>query len=660
MSRLKDNYESLRPLIVWLGLAELISGELASGAMGEVYRPRDLKLGRAVQHDGGASEGAWRDTRPRPLRRDSPANELAPRDPVRRSRWSPRDPFRLLDVRSACGSPPTTNHQRHGGLAVSTASRSRFPLSVKTAQSGVAAVTIRRHGCALFVAVLIVMAGCTVGHDFAPPNPPVQDSWLESGDPSLSTDPVDYGAWWAVFQDPVLDRLIELTYRDNLPLQIAALRVLEARAQLGIVRGFQLPQQQEISARAAKVGLGENAPNVAIADQEFWGYRVGFDAAWELDLWGRFRRGVEAADAGYLASIAGYDDALVTIMAEVARAYVVLRTFEERLELARANVDIQRDSLRITKIRHRNGLVPELDVTQARALLHDTEALIPTLETGARQAKHAISTLIGRPPEELADELQGKGSIPSPPADVAVGAPIDSLRRRPDVQRAELQAAAQSARIGIARSALYPRLTLLGSIGLATSVDGGPQSNDATLGDLFESGSITYTAGVSFAWPFLNYGRLRHAVRVEDVRFQQSLINYKNTVLEAAREVEDALTAFLRARIRLRHLRQSVTDAERSVELALVQYRAGLVNYQPVLDTQRFLVQQQDRLTETRGSVAINLIAAYKALGGGWQIRQGRQVLPAEVEDEMRTRTNWGGLLRPSSPEETPPKERRP
>ncbi len=277
------------------------------------------------------------------------------------------------------GSPPTTNHQRHRGLAVSTASRSRFPLSVKTAQSGVAAVTIRRQGRVLFVAALIVMAGCTVGHDFVPPDPTVQDSWLESGDASLSTDPVDYGAWWAVFRDPVLDRLIELTYRDNLPLQIAALRVLEARAQLGIVRGFRLPQQQEISARALKVGLSENAPNLAIADQEFWGYRVGFDAAWELDLWGRFRRGVEAADAGYLASIAGYDDALVTIMAEVARAYVVLRTFEERLELARANVDIQRDSLRITKIRHRNGLVPELDVTQARALLHDTEALIPTL-----------------------------------------------------------------------------------------------------------------------------------------------------------------------------------------------------------------------------------------------------------------------------------------
>ncbi len=530
--------------------------------------------------------------------------------------------------------------------------------SRKTAHSGSAALAIRSSGRALIAFALTVMAGCIVGRDFVPPNPVVQDSWIESADSSLSTDPVDYGAWWAVFQDPVLDRLIELTYRDNLPLQIAALRVLEARAQLGIVRGFQFPQHQEISARAAKVGLSENAPNVAIADQEFWGYRVGFDAAWELDLWGRFRRGVEAADAGYLAAIAGYDDALVTIMAEVARAYVVLRTFEERLELARANVDIQRDSLRIAEIRHRNGLVPELDVTQARALLRDTQALIPTLETGARQAKHAISTLIGRPPEELADELQGNGSIPSPPADVAVGAPIDSLRRRPDVQRAELSAAAQSARIGIAHSALYPRLTLLGSIGLATSVGGGPQSNDATLGDLFEAGSITYSAGLSFAWPLLNYGRLRNAVRVEDARFQQSLINYKNTVLEAAREVEDALTAFLRARIRLHHLGQSVADSERSVELALVQYRAGLVNYQPVLDTQRFLVQQQDRLTETKGSVAINLIAGYKALGGGWEIRQGRPVLPAEVEDEMRTRTNWGSLLGRKLPEEPPPKER--
>lgn len=175
---------------------------------------------------------------------------------------------------------------------------------------------------------------------------------------------------------------------------------------------------------------------------------------------------------------------------------------------------------------------------------------------------------------------------------------------------------------------------------------------------MFDAGSITYSIGLSFAWPLLNYGRLHNAVRVEDARFQQSLINYQNTVLEAAREVEDALTAFVRARIRMRHLRQSVADAERSVELALVQYRAGLVIYQPVLDTQRFLVQQQDRLTETRGSVAINLIAGYKALGGGWQIRQGRPVLPAEVEDEMRTRTNWGSLLGQKLPEEPPPKER--
>ena len=210
------------------------------------------------------------------------------------------------------------------------------------------------------------------------PEPTVQDDWLESTDPSLALDAVDYGAWWEVFGDPVMDRLIELAYRDNLPLRIAALRVLEARAQLGIVRGFRLPQQQEISLQTAKVGLSENAPNVAIADRNFWGHQIGFDAAWELDLWGRFRRGVEAADAGYLAAMAGYDDAVVTLTAEVARAYVLLRTFEERLEWARENVEFQRESLRIADIRHRNGLVPELDVTQARALMRDTEALIPS------------------------------------------------------------------------------------------------------------------------------------------------------------------------------------------------------------------------------------------------------------------------------------------
>jgi NodT family efflux transporter outer membrane factor (OMF) lipoprotein len=316
---------------------------------------------------------------------------------------------------------------------------------------------------------------------------------------------------------------------------------------------------------------------------------------------------------------------LVTVTAETARAYVLLRTFEARLELAQENVVIQSETLRIAEVRFENGAVTELDVTQARALLRDTEALIPSLDTGVRQTKHAISTLIGQPPSQLAELLQQKSSIPSAPVEIAIGVPVDLLRRRPDVRIAEFQAAAQSARIGIAKSELYPRFSLFGSIGFETSRDGGLQSNNADAGDLFSSDSITYKVGPTFSWPIFNYGRLRNDVRIQDARFQQAALNYQNTVLEAAREVEDALAAYLRSQTRVGYLTDSVSDAKRSVELALVQYRQGSATYQRVLDTQRFLVRQEDQLASTKGDVALNLVATYKALGGGWETEQSKE-----------------------------------
>ncbi len=474
------------------------------------------------------------------------------------------------------------------------------------------------HLCTL----LVLMAGCAVGPDYVRPETDIAETWSESIDSRLSTDPAEYGSWWTVFEDPVLEQLVQIASKDNLPVQIAAVRILEARAALGISRGLRFPQQQQLAGTVARVRLSENGPNVAIADQAFSSYTIGFDAAWELDVWGRLRRGVEAADADYGRALAGYDDTLVTVTAETARAYILLRTFEARLSLAQENVAIQNETLRIAQVRFENGAVTELDVTQARALLRDTEALIPSLETGVRQAKHAISTLIGQAPSQLADLLQQKQHIPFAPAEIAIGVPIDLLRRRPDIRMAEFQAAAQSARIGIAKSDLYPRFSLFGSIGFATSSDGGALSNNADAGDLFLSDSIRYTVGPTFSWPIFNYGRHRNNVRVQDARFQQAALNYQNTVLEAAREVEDALAAYLRNQTRVGYLTDSVGDARRSVELALVQYRQGSTTYQRVLDTQRFLVRQEDQLAGTKGDVALNLVATYKALGGGWETEQ--------------------------------------
>ena len=435
-------------------------------------------------------------------------------------------------------------------------------------------------------------------------------------------------------------------------LQGAAVRILESRAGLAFAVGLQFPQRQGIGAEATAVKISDNAPNAAVLDRTFFNFQLGFDAEWELDAWGRFGRGVEAAYADYLSAIVGYDAALVTVTGEVARAYVLSRTFEGRLELALENIEIQRETLRIAQVRQRFGAVGELDVTQARALLRDTEALIPVLETGIRQSRNALSILIGRPPGELSDVMGLSEGIPTLPATIAVGAPVDLLRRRPDVRFAEFQAAAQSARIGIAQAEMMPRFSLFGSIGLASSASGGPTSNNTNLLSLVSLSSLTYFVGPRFSLPLFNYGRLRNNVRIQDARYQQLALNYQNTVLEAAREVEDALTAFLQAGLRVRLLEQSVGDAGTAVDTVLVQYRGGSVDYQRVLDAQRFLVRQQDQLTVTRGEVVVNLIAAHKALGGGWQLRQGRRILPEGVEQEMRDRTNWGDVLQLAVPDD--------
>ncbi len=297
---------------------------------------------------------------------------------------------------------------------------------------------------------------------------------------------------------------------------------------------------------------------------------------------------------------------------------------------------------------------------QARALLGDTQALIPRLQASLRQAKNGLAILLGTLPGKVDQILGQPKPIPTVPAEVAVGIPAELLRRRPDIQFAERQIAAQSAQIGVAKADLYPHFTLFGSFGLRAS--------DATLttaggltgsefSDVWDSDSVEFFAGPSFRWDILNYGRIRNRVRIQDARFQQLAVNYQNTVLQAAQETEDAMVGFLRSQEETGFLLDSVAASKRSVDLSLIQYREGLVDYQRVLDTQRFLSQQQDKLTETRGSVNLNLVALYKALGGGWEIRVGKDFVPDETKDEMRKRTNWGGLLAPEKLETLPAEE---
>jgi NodT family efflux transporter outer membrane factor (OMF) lipoprotein len=505
------------------------------------------------------------------------------------------------------------------------------------------------------VALAVMLSGCTmVGPDYVKPTTQEPKQWLKSTDPKIESKEVDFSDWWTVFSDPVLNDLIQAAYQQNLPLQIAGLRIYEARAELGIAFGFQFPQTQQGLGSASINQLSKNAPNSVGADRYYSNYDIGLDAAWELDVWGKFRRGVQTGVANLEASIADYDDILVSLTSEVANTFIRLRTSEERLAVARQNVVIQKRSFEIANVRFKAGAVTELDVTQAKSLLRSTEATIPGFETDVRQAKNALAILLGKLPGDIDAMLGGPGLIPEVPTEVAVGIPTELLRRRPDIRLAERQLAAQSAQIGFAKADLFPHFSLFGTLGFQASDHTGIQSNNSDFGDLIKKNSITYSTGAGFNWDIFNYGRITNQVRVEDARFQELAVNYEDTVLRAAQEVEDAMVGFLQSQNVVFFLADAVKASKRSVDLSLIQYREGLVDYQRVLDTQRDLTSQQDNLVFTAGSVGLNLVAMYRALGGGWEIRGENDFIPASIKEEMETRTDWGDMLSPKETEYPP------
>ena len=507
---------------------------------------------------------------------------------------------------------------------------------------------------------LVSTACTTLGPEFEKPEAPVAQGWQDIDAPQIKSATADHSQWWSAFQDPILSELVDHTYQQNLPLRIAALRILEARAQLGIAVGNLYPQQQRASGGVTYQSGSESQANTALGDLRFTDYDIGLDAAWELDIWGKFRRGIESAEANFLASVADYDDLLVSLTANVATSYTIIRTFEERIKLAQENVAIQQRSVEIADVRFRNGATTELDVQQAKTLLFTTKATITQLQTGLRQAENSLSILLGLPPGQIRAIVNRPAPIPMAPAEVAIGIPADLLRRRPDVRRAELQAAAQSGLIGVAKADLYPSFSLFGSIGLAASSGTNTTRTGQTGADeLFDTDSLFFAGGPSFSWAIFNYGRIKNNVRVQDARLQQFLVNYQDSVLRAAQEAEDALTAFLRFGEEVDLRTQAVKAARRSVDLSLTQYREGATDFTTVLNTQTSLVTQEDQLTAARGDVARNLIALYRALGGGWQVRQGKNILPQTTTSKMRERTDWGDLLGPPVELEAPDEKSR-
>jgi len=313
-----------------------------------------------------------------------------------------------------------------------------------------------RLSLALFAAA--IAAGCApVGPDFVRPDAPQNPAWLEAEIGAFETSPAELVGWWRTLEDPVLDELIEAAHRHNNNLEIAGLRVLEAQANLGIATGLKYPQAQVAVGDATALGASESAANTAAGDLEFTQYNLGAGVSWELDFWGRFRRGVEAADAALLASVADYDDLLVLLTAQVVDVYVVVRTTEEQLRLAKDSLAIQERSYEIVDVLFRNGDSSELDALQAKTLLLSTRASIPPLEAALKQARNALAILLGETPGDIETRLKGEGLLPVVPETVLVGVPADLLRQRPDVRAAEYRARAQNALVGVATADLYPR-----------------------------------------------------------------------------------------------------------------------------------------------------------------------------------------------------------
>jgi NodT family efflux transporter outer membrane factor (OMF) lipoprotein len=479
-------------------------------------------------------------------------------------------------------------------------------------------------GFAALIIVVLSLCGCTtiseyihngfkVGPNYHKPPAPVAPDWIDDSDPRLRRGPEDLSEWWKVFHDPVLDNLICTAYHQNLTLQQAGFRVLEARAQLGIGVGNFFPQLQNMTGSYEREAVSNETAGRTLSStaRRFFGqWNYGFNLAWELDFWGRFRRAIESDRDALDSSVEAYDDALVTLLSDVATAYVQMRTLEKRIAYAKKNAAIQRVTYEIAK--DKKGIFASgLDIDQALSTLRQTEAAIPELEIALRQTTDRLCTLLGIPPEELRTRL-GLGDIPTAPSEVVVGIPADLLRRRPDVREAERNAAAQCAQIGVAESAFYPHCAIVGTIDYQAE----------RFKNLFKPTAFSGTIAPGFTWDILNYGRIFFNVRFQDARFQELIAAYQQSVLTANQEVEDGLVSFLKAQERTRLQKEAADAGEAAVKAIHDLWKGGLLtDYTRVAQLELNQVTLDDTLAQAQGEIALGLIQVFKALGGGWQIR---------------------------------------
>jgi NodT family efflux transporter outer membrane factor (OMF) lipoprotein len=443
-----------------------------------------------------------------------------------------------------------------------------------------------------------------------------------ASDYGLTNQPAQLQQWWKNLRDPQLDRLIQQAFVNNLDLKIAQRRVREARAARGVAGAARYPEIAEDSTVARRRSVIQTPSGLAAV--EGTGFQVGFDANWELDFFGGVRNSVRAATAEVTVAEESERDVMVTMVAEISRNYVALRGYQRQLAVTRANISAQRDTRDLTAVRARAGLATDLDVSRVEAQLARTESAVPGLEAGVADAVNRLAVLLGTslggssptgagaPPASVSASLlaglRTAEPIPPVPSEIPIGLPPELLRRRPDIRRAEGEIIAEAARLGVARSELYPKFVLSGALGRSANGGGG-----LTLG----VGNF-FALGPSVRLPIFNAGRIRSSIRAQDERVNEALLRYENTVHVAVEEVENALADYQGHRDELSHLEKAVSSSRRAVDLSRELYTAGLADFLSVLEAQNALYANEDELAQSEAAVVLDLVALYKALGGGW------------------------------------------
>ena len=488
----------------------------------------------------------------------------------------------------------------------------------------------------------VALSACvTLGPDYAEP----KVAWLHDWQPDLyghigapqQQAELDLRFWWRLFNDPVLNDLIEKARRENPTLRIAGLRILESRAVLGIASSNRYPQVQQVSGAASRIDNELKGGQALDRNQSYSAYQASFDVGWELDFWGRFRRAIESAEAGFFASITNQQDVQVLLSAQVADLYFTYRTILLRIDIARDNAARQKRSFEITQRLFEAGEESELDLQQAKTQYLATLATIPDLEAASIQVRNALGAALGRAPGDLPELASVSGALPAIEPVVIQDLPARLLLRRPDVRTAAWQVGAQSAQIGIAQADYYPAIALLGTLRWTSDTSGLTPDAHSILG------------GPALTWNVFDYGRIRNNVRLQDARLQQSIEAFQNRVLQAAREIDDAAIQVTKTREQQAILDESLQAAERSLGLANTHYQEGYADFQRVLDAQRALFTQADRELVNRGAHISAVIELYRAIGGGWLDMPADQLVPPSVRETMRTRTNWGDLFERAS-----------